>query len=167
MRLRPAKPSPQAPVRQADARWQPLVWAELPQTRGKLMPNVGPHGVGWINALYTVQVRSFPYPEPWGRVIHLSITNRDRSARRDWRHFQKIKNQLAGPEWTAVEIYPPESCLTDEANSFHLFCFEARCLPFMWEKRSICVNTPGSQRPFAHGDAPEDVVDFSTEGVAL
>ena len=158
MKLKPSIPSPQKVV---GARWQPLVWAELAETRGKLMPNVGPHGVGWINDLYTVQVRSFQYGEPWGKVIHLSITNRDRSSRRDWRHFQKIKNQLAVKEWTGVEIYPPEECLVDEANSFHIFCFEARCLPFMWGYRSVIVNAPGSQRLFAAEDEPDGLQDFS------
>ena len=57
-------------------------------------------------------------------MIHLSIRNADRSARHDWRDFQRIKNQLAGPEWEAVEIYPAESRLVDAANQYHLWCFQ-------------------------------------------
>lgn len=55
-------------------------------------------------------------------VIQLSIRRLDRGPARDWRHFQLIKNQLAGPELEAVELYPAESRLVDSANQFHLWC---------------------------------------------
>lgn len=69
-------------------------------------------------------------------MIYLSIRNQDRSVRHDWRHFQRIKNQLAGPEWEAVEIYPAESRLVDGANQYHLWCFDFR-LPFGFNRRLV------------------------------
>jgi hypothetical protein len=57
-------------------------------------------------------------------MIHLSIRRQDREAVHDWRDFQRIKNQLAGPEWEAMEIYPAESRLVDGANQYHLWCFD-------------------------------------------
>lgn len=53
--------------------------------------------------------------------MHLSFKRRDRSAIRDWRHIQAIKNEVAGPEREAVEIFPPESMLVDCANEYHLW----------------------------------------------
>lgn len=53
--------------------------------------------------------------------MHLSFKRNDRSAVRDWRHFQAIKNEVAGPEREAVEVFPPESGLLDGANEYHLW----------------------------------------------
>jgi len=53
--------------------------------------------------------------------MHLSFKRNDRAAVRDWRHFQAIKNEVAGPDREAIEIYPPEWNLMDSANEYHLF----------------------------------------------
>lgn len=53
--------------------------------------------------------------------MHMSFKRNDRSAVRDWRHFQAIKNSVAGPEREAIEIFPPESALVDAANEYHLW----------------------------------------------
>lgn len=71
----------------------------------------------WINDLYQVARREFQ-----SGSIHLNIRRRDgRPIFRDWRHFQEIKNQLAGPEREAMEIYPAESRLVDTSNKYHLW----------------------------------------------
>jgi hypothetical protein len=56
-------------------------------------------------------------------MAHLSIKRFDREAIRDWRHFQQIKNDICGPETEAVELYPAESRLADNANQYHLWVF--------------------------------------------
>jgi hypothetical protein len=53
--------------------------------------------------------------------MHLSFKRNDRVAVRDWRHFQAIKNEVAGPEREAIEIFPAESELVDGANEYHLW----------------------------------------------
>lgn len=53
--------------------------------------------------------------------MHLSFKRNDRAAVRDWRHFQAIKNEVAGIDREAVEVFPPESMLVDAANEYHLF----------------------------------------------
>lgn len=53
--------------------------------------------------------------------MHLTFKRNDRAAVRDWRHFQAIKNEVAGPEREAIEIFPPESQLVDAANEYHLW----------------------------------------------
>ena len=78
----------------------------------------------WANDQYVVYLRHMKsdHPEQPG-MIHLSIKNVDRGTRHDWRDFQRIKNQLCGPEWEAMEIFPAESRLIDMANQYHLWCF--------------------------------------------
>jgi hypothetical protein len=58
-----------------------------------------------------------------GRMVMLSITATDETARHDWREFQQLKNYLVGAEWEAVEIYPAESDLKDPSNRFYLWCY--------------------------------------------
>lgn len=81
----------------------------------------------WANDEYVVHKRLIPGTtgddqEPT-YMIHLSIRRQDREPVRDWRDFQRIKNQLAGPDWEGVEIYPAESRKVDGANQYHLWCF--------------------------------------------
>lgn len=76
----------------------------------------------WGNERYQVLVRTQTTPE--GKTVkHLSIHAHDRGPMRNWRHLQQMKNECCGEEWTGVEIFPPESKLTDTANEYHLFCF--------------------------------------------
>ena len=56
-------------------------------------------------------------------MIQLGISAIDGSARHDWREFQWIKNQLAGEECEAFELYPAESRLMDPWNYYTLWCF--------------------------------------------
>jgi hypothetical protein len=56
--------------------------------------------------------------------------------------MQRIKNELAGPERVAVEVYPPVSQLVDHANMYHLWVFEAGfALPFGLHKPEEAVTT--------------------------
>ena len=71
----------------------------------------------WENDIYCVFLHR---PDP--SFVHLSIRRHDRTAARDWRDFQDIKNQLVGPECEGVELYPAESRLVDTANQYHLWC---------------------------------------------
>lgn len=105
-------------------------------------------GEVWMNNLYVVIVKPLP-----NGAMHLSIRRTDRAACRDWRHFQAIKNQLAGPEREAVELYPAESRVVDTTNQFHLWVMpEGVQLPIGWRVRSVVdhdeMPIPGAvQRP--------------------
>lgn len=69
----------------------------------------------WINCTYQVAAR-----ELGNNGVHLSIKRLDRQVIRDWRDLQWIKNELIGPECEAVELFPAESRLVDQANQYHL-----------------------------------------------
>jgi hypothetical protein len=72
----------------------------------------------WRNDKYVCSVER----DDDGHVKELSIRRDDRSWPRDWRDFQRIKNEIAGPEVEAVELFPAESRLYDTANQFWLWC---------------------------------------------
>lgn len=73
----------------------------------------------FVNSLYQVN-RYDDAPD----MIWLSIKRRDKAPAKDWRHFQRIKNELVGAENEAMEIYPAESRLVDTANQYHLWVFK-------------------------------------------
>jgi hypothetical protein len=71
---------------------------------------------------YIVQKHGLPEKaQPF--EFRLAIKRADRRPIRSWRVLQDIKNEIAGNDRTAVEIYPPESQVTDTANIYHLWVF--------------------------------------------
>ena len=101
----------------------------------------------FVNDLYQVQVK------PVGDYLHLNIRRRDGGMFKDWRHFQQIKNEIAGPEREAVELYPAESRLVDTTNKWHLWVLpEGAQTGFGWSQRDVSYDerrhVPGlRQRP--------------------
>jgi hypothetical protein len=80
----------------------------------------------WMNDAYNVTVRRNVPDKCFGTgrgMIQIGISNHDGTARHDWRDFQAIKNQLAGEECEAFELYPAESRLLDPSNYYTLWCF--------------------------------------------
>lgn len=116
------------PKRQKQRVWQPM-------TKGTLNPRMAEAAraagedyrmEAWSNDLYDAFVRYMPATstetgEPAGEMIWISVKNRGRHPIRDWRHLQQIKNEIAGPEREAVEIFPAESRLVDTSNEYHLW----------------------------------------------
>ena len=87
-------------------------------------PQHGPFGALFHNNRYHVFIRKLRNPQADGPdIVHLSIRDNQRTAKHDWRDFQRIKNEILGPEIELVEIYPRESQLVDTSNQFHLFGF--------------------------------------------
>jgi len=76
------------------------------------------------------------HSEDIGQIIWLSVRiHMGEEVLRDWREFQCIKNDLVGKEAEAIEIYPPESMLVDEINTFHLWVFPKKTVPLGWVER--------------------------------
>ncbi|MGB8169899.1 MAG: hypothetical protein WCF18_20520 [Chthoniobacteraceae bacterium] len=53
--------------------------------------------------------------------IRLTIKRHDGMPYEQWRDLQTIKNELVGPEYEAVELFPAESRLIDTSNEYHLW----------------------------------------------
>lgn len=80
----------------------------------------------WESDVYQVTVRRWSKDSVFGSsggMIQIGINSHDGTARHDWRDFQGIKNQIAGPECEAFELYPAESRLLDPSNYYTLWCF--------------------------------------------
>jgi hypothetical protein len=82
--------------------------------------------VEFCNDTYVVSVRRYADDKVFGTsggMITLGISALDGTAKHDFRDFQAIKNQLAGSECEAFELYPAESRLLDPSNYYTLWCF--------------------------------------------
>lgn len=114
----------------------------------------------WVNALFRVEEKQVR-----GGVTRLAIRRIDGEAIHDWRHLQRIKNEILGVEREAVEVYPAESRLVDTANVFYLWAFPAgKALDLGFSQRSV-RETPRfrnvSQRPFEV--KPDDLTNGADE----
>ena len=88
----------------------------------------------WLNDRYVVTVDR----REDGSVETISIRRQDRGHARDWRDFQRIKNEIAGPEIEAFELYPAESRLVDTANKFWLWVMPpGMTLPVGFSERHV------------------------------
>lgn len=117
--------------RQSREQGRPMAWERKPTAR-----ELGRKLSGWVmdveafftNGKYAVQIRTLQ--TPWGPVEHAAISTLT-GVDIPWRDKQRIKNELFGPERTAVEVFPAESRLVDGANMFHLWILPAgTTLPF-------------------------------------
>lgn len=132
--------------------WEPMGNASFPNGD----PNEGdPSYVGTFkNHLYQVLMREYSYDDSGAKYQWLVIRRLDAEAVHDWRHFQRIKNELCGPECEAIEIYPAESRLVDASNQYHLFVMPPGFkFPFGYNERDVSDQMlPQSgvlkQRPF-------------------
>lgn len=101
----------------------------------------------------------------------LSIRNITNDARHDWREFQRIKNELCGDEYEAIELYPAESRLVDTSNQFYCHVIpEGMLVPVGFGERLVMKprlsdDVSGTnQRAWETGDEPVDAIDApSTE----
>lgn len=87
----------------------------------------------WGNDLYDAGVVRYR-----DGAAYITLKRQDRHAVHDWRHLQQIKNDVCGPEAEAVELYPAESRLVDQANQYHLWVLPpGERFPFGKTKRAV------------------------------
>lgn len=131
-------------------------WTPFRQIGGVVIDPSGARGTFWENNRYQVIQRDHR-EGPFGAYVHLTIRSTDGAPRHDWRHLQRIKNELVGPEAEGVELYPAESRVVDTANHYHLWVFRSYRLPLGMTEGERREAEPGvTQRPFAPN--PEPVV---------
>jgi hypothetical protein len=155
--------------------WQTLQRATLVHTGGERyrehVMKIAADCECYGNNRYTVSVRRCKPQDPEHPVlIHLSIHDHDRTASHDWRDLQRIKNDICGPEAEAIEIYPAESRLIDNANEFHLWCWEGMKIPCGWQERLVSEESidlgSSKQRRWPDSDRPKDLTFLSEEMLA-
>jgi hypothetical protein len=100
----------------------------------------------WGNDLFQATVERLP--NGW---IYISLKRHDRAAVRDWRHLQSIKNEVAGPEREAFELFPAESRLVDGANQYHLWVLPADAPAGLGFHRRAVLEPTGRDGSFGDG----------------
>lgn len=88
-----------------EVEWTPFLTAAFLEN-----PEEGPD-FAKKNSLYTVYGR-FEESELFGEVIHLSIRRND-SHPVERSHLKRIKNEVVGPEYDGIEIFPAEDKVQD------------------------------------------------------
>lgn len=80
-----------------------------------------PQGLLRAFVSWTYSVQWYETTTEWGVIIRLAIGRHDNSKVRSWSDLQRIKNDLVGPERVAVEMFPPQGSLIDQADMYHLW----------------------------------------------
>ena len=136
-------------------------WTEF--TEGRLPPGgkkASQTDDVFLNNLYQVNIK-------WnfGGMIHLSIKRRNKTPIMDWRHMQRIKNELLGPEYEMVQLFPAESRLVDTVNQYHFFAMpNQEKFPIGYEDGRCVSDLPdstGSRQRAGAGATEKDEQDFS------
>jgi len=114
----------------------------------------------FLNNLYQVNIKW-----DFGGLIHLSIKRRNKSPIMDWRHMQRIKNELLGPEYEMVQLFPAESRLVDTVNQYHFFAMpNQEKFPIGMEDGRCVSDLPdstGARQRQGAGATEEDEKDFA------
>lgn len=130
----------------ADDRWVPMKRIEIPQ--GIFARHVAlklhPPDELWVSDIYEVFVHygeSADEEDIGAGGKHLSIKRYDRAPVHNWRHFQQIKNEICGPFFEAMELYPSEERIADNANQYHLFVLpEGMKFPLGFEGGMVVID---------------------------
>lgn len=120
-----------------DQRWRPVKRRPIPAhiTRHHKQFDLPVPDELWANDIYEVFVHY-----AGDRMKHLSIKRYDRAPVRNWRHFQQMKNEICGEFCEAVELFPSEARVADNANQYHLTVFpEGMVLPFGFEHGLVTI----------------------------
>lgn len=119
----------------------------------------------WHNHLYEVTVRRhekgwrFDPDLPW---VQIGISCHHGDARHDWRDFQRIKNDVCGADWEAIELYPAESRLLDPSNYYMLWAAPKIPIGKMVPRYVISPeNAIAPQRPWHPHDQPDYTDSFT------
>ena len=83
----------------------------------------GSAGSGWaaqfttahVNRVFSVLDRTHPCG-----ARHLAVSSLS-GVRPSWTEMQRIKTEIAGADATAIEVYPPEGEVVDDADMFHIW----------------------------------------------
>ena len=115
----------------------------------------------FLNNIYRVQVRRE------AAIVQLTITRLDGQPCKNWRHFQQIKNEIVGPEFEAVELFPAESRLVDMDNEYHLWVNTGADFrfPFGFGRRHVAAE-PLMYRGRAGEEIPSNPVPVLCDSMA-
>lgn len=117
-------------------------------------------GEMWENSRYLVTVRRHTagWPSDNGPFVQIGVSSHDGQARHDWRDFQRIKNDVCGEDWEAIELYPSERRLMDPSNYYMLWARPSlpygKFVPRTIMSPETCI---APQRGWRAGDEPKEL----------
>jgi hypothetical protein len=90
------------------------------------------------NNRYRVEIANTPYDIRL-TFIHLAIHRLDGGTCNEWTDLQRIKNEIVGPEYEAMELFPAESRLVNTGNEYHLWVHSdpGFRFPIGWTQRLV------------------------------
>lgn len=147
--LREGVLDPQQHVERPSSSWLPMKHL---REEDRPHPTTGEPCEWWENWRYYASVCRYEHGWPLGggQWACIGVSALDHTARHDWRDLQRIKNDIVGTEWEAIELYPAESRLVDPSNRFYLWCCPQ--VPIGWNYRRVFTHAESMapQRPFSH-----------------
>ena len=99
--------------------WQRLELKALTIVEIECFESLGDFEDAYVNNVVSVQV--YRRDTGWGLVTHLAVRRHDEQEIAGWDLLQRVKNEVAGENAIAVEVYPKKSELKDLAPMRHLF----------------------------------------------
>jgi hypothetical protein len=115
-----------------EARWRALgEWGNWQHLTPAEFVHILGNRTGWVREVRSVHRNNvFSVLERLDKtgVIHAGVASLS-GIRPTWYELQRIKDDLFGPEKTAVEIYPPQQEIVDGSDMFHLWVLPD-ALPF-------------------------------------
>lgn len=133
--------------------WQPMKKLENGAAISEMMKrNAQAHGLPytghdavWLNDRYQAYVTYWERIDGTpieGMVKEISFKRHDKEWPNDWRDALRIKNEIAGPEVEAVELYPAMERVVDTANQRFLWCYPPGDRP-TWDGLHVVGFTDG------------------------
>ena len=113
-------------------------WTQMPSPKDKGL------GSGWfgdLDRVYVANDKSYcvmtrEIETHMGKVTHACMRSQGSKETNwkgtdiPWSEKQRVKNEIFGEESVAIEVFPKESELVDEANMYHIWVLHDFELPF-------------------------------------
>lgn len=113
------------PTEPREQRNQPDVSTWEPFDEWRMLPPNGDGAYRYWNSRYSVTVaQDTKQTLVRGRCWRALIIRADQSAHRDYRDFMRIKDELFGPNFEAIELLPSRCREVDPSNAFYIFVFD-------------------------------------------
>ena len=112
------------------------------------------------NSRYLVLIRRYAAMDGGANILHLSIKRLDQRPHIGYRELMRIKDELCGAEYEAVQLFPARSREVDLANQYHLWLRDDPTyrFPFGFTERLVSESSLDGmvQEPWPADERPDD-----------
>jgi hypothetical protein len=119
-----------------------------------------PESIIFKNSRYQVHIHRMKAKNDAPDLLHLSFKRLDSGIFIPYRDKMRIKDELIGSEYEAIEIYPARSREVDSANQYHLWIIDDSTyrFPFGFSTRMVTEESVdgSTQEPWPKNERPVD-----------